>query len=247
MAETNYLSSFSSVLRDLISALRDALLFAVFVLLLFSPETVKARLVEAGFTKGTIGGMEWEAQVKEASDNTKSAGQTLSQAKAGYDELISRLATLENKVTNPVIQRELDSIGDAAEVSLAELASADQAIKRSLVAQQQLVNQVTPSSVETTGWIFLGKVAEDKQSWGDASPKSIHTIAPDALIGAKLTLKDDVYLRDNATTNARAMAPLLAVVKMGEVLSVTELDYSHAKTGGWFVWAKVKRQLIPSA
>lgn len=245
MADTSHLSSFSGILRDLISALRDALLFGVFVLLLFSPETVKARLIEAGFTKGTIGGMEWEAQVKEASDNTKSAGQTLTQAKAGYDELISRLATLENKVTNPVIQRELDSIGDAAVVSRAELASADQAIKRSLVAQQQLVSQTSTATTETEGWILLGQVTEDKHSWALGSPKTIHNIAPDALEGAKLTLKDDVYLRDDAATRVRAMAPLLAVVKMGEILDVTELDYTHVSSGGWNVWAKVKRQIAP--
>jgi len=242
MADTNHLSAFSGVLRDLISSLRDALLFGVFVLLLFSPETVKARLIEAGFTKGTIGGMEWEAQVKEASDNTKSAGQTLSQAKLGYDELISRLAQLENKVTNPVIQRELDSIGDAAQSSRAELASADQAIKRSLVAQQQLVSQGSSTVDETTGWVFLGKVTEDKHSWEQGPPKTIHSIEPEVLVGATLTLKDDVYLRDDSATNVRAMAPLLAVVKMDEKLDVMELDYSHAKAGGWFVWAKVKRQ-----
>jgi hypothetical protein len=64
-----------------------------------------------------------------------------------------------------------------------------------------------------------------------------HPLSP----GAKLRVVDDTYLREDGPLNARSSAAILGVAKEGDALQVVDVDYSHAKGGGWFVWAKVRR------
>jgi hypothetical protein len=232
---------FGAAFKDLMTALRDSVLFLLFVLLIFAPSTIRERLVEAGFTKGSIAGFEWEAQIKSAAETTKSAGATVVQAAADYDKLMERLAELEKRVTDPSVRSEIRDLGSVAASSRTDLASADQAIKRSLVAQQQIVTQIAPQSVADAGWIYLGKVNEEKTQWAEGAPKTVRAASPAVAKGDRLTVIDDVYLRGDTASSARSSAPVLAVAKVGETVEVVDLDYSHAKGGGWFVWAKVRR------
>lgn len=231
-----------SVFKDLVSTLRDGLLFILFLFLLFAPATIKDRLVAAGFTKGSVAGFEWEAQLKASTEQTKTVGEAVSKADGNYQSLIDRVAELETKVQDPSIKASLGSIGDEARVSQSALSVANQAVKRSLFAQQAIVQQVSPTTVATTGWLFLGKVGADKTTWASGSPDTVESIAPSALKAAPLRIHDDAYLRGDSGSSARSSAPILLVVKAGESVVVDDIDYSHAKDGGWFVWAKVRRE-----
>ncbi len=239
--ETHPIQAVCAVAKDVVSVLRDGVIFLLFILLLFAPGTINKRLTEAGFTKGSVAGFEWEAQIKSATETTKTAGQTVVQAAENYDALIERLAELEKRVTDTSVQSALKSIGAEAATSRAELATADQAIKRSLAVQQQIVTQVAPAAVADTGWLFLGKVNEEKTAWAPGSPQTVNATDPALPRGTKLVVRDDVYLRGDAPANARASAPVLAVGKVGDTMEVLAVDYSHARGGGWFVWAKVRR------
>jgi hypothetical protein len=230
------------VLKDVVAALRDSVLFLVFLLLLCSPGTVNERLTQAGFTKGSIGGFEWEAQIKTATETTKSAGQTVAEARESYDQIVERLGAIESKISDPALKSEIKDLGAVATNSRSELASADLAIKRSLVAQQQIVTQIRPSAVEDSGWIFLGKITEDKNAWMPGSPQTVQSAEPDLPQGTALVVRDDVYLRGEAPSHAHASAAVLAVARVGETVEVLSVDHSHARGGGWFVWAKVKRR-----
>lgn len=232
---------FSAVLKDVVAALRDSVLFLLFLLLLFAPDTINNRLKAAGFTKGSIGGLEWEAQVKTAAEQTKSVGQSIEQANASYDQLITRLSELEKKVNDPTVKSEVKAIGNAAEQSRSDLAAADKVVKRSLAVQQQVVAEIAPSSVADSGWVYLGKVNEDKTAWAAGSPQTIQAVPLPLADGMRLSIVDDTYLRKDSTTNSRSSAPILGVAKVGESLELLDTDYSHAKGGGWFIWAKVQR------
>lgn len=240
-SEKSALESFSSVFKDLVSALRDGVLLLVFMLLLFAPGMVKQRLVAAGFTEGSIAGFEWRAQIQNASEQTKAAGQTVVQASQNYDALIERLDALQSKVSDPALKTEVKDIGEAAQSSRTELASADLALKRSLAAQQDVVSQIAPAAVTDAGWIYLGKVSEDKTSWASGSPQTVASVHAQLTAGDALSVRDDVYLRGDSASTSRATAPVLGVAKSGETLHVLAVDYSHAKGGGWFVWVKVQR------
>lgn len=239
--EKGKLETFGAVMKDVVSALRDSVLFLLFVLLLFAPASIKARLAAAGFTKGSIGGFEWEAQIKSAAEQTKTVGQTVGQATENYSKLIERLGELEKKVTDPTVKAEVKNIGVVAETSRVELTTADRTLKRSLATQQQVVAQMALSVVDDSGWMFLGKVTEDKTAWVAGSPQTVSSASTPLSQGATLTVRDDAYLRADGPTNGRSSAAILGVAKVGESVQVVEVDYSHARGGGWFVWAKVRR------
>jgi seryl-tRNA synthetase len=225
-----------------VSALRDSVLFLLFLLLLFAPGTIKTRLADAGFTKASIAGFEWESQIKSAAAETRTIGQTVEQAGDNYDKLIERLNTLERQVTDSTVRATVKDIGEVAEASRTDLSTADRALKRSLATQQEIVAQISPSSVAESGWIFLGKVTEDKSAWASGRPQTVGSATARLSPGTPLTVRDDVYLRADAPSAARASAAILGVAKVGDTVEVVETDYSHARGGGWFVWAKVRRR-----
>ena len=210
------LEQFTSALKNTVSALRDSVLFFLFVLLLFFPGTVKDRLLEAGFTKGNIAGLEWEGQLKQSAEQTKTVGEAVSKADETYNTLIDRLTELEKNVSDPMVRMSLTSIGADAKVSQGELVIADQALKRSLSTQQEIAEKLAPSSVPDKGWLFLGKVTENKNEWSSGSPETVATISAELITqGTKLTIRDDAYLRADSASGKHANASILSVVVDG--------------------------------
>jgi len=228
-------------LKDLVSTLRDLLLLVLFVLLLTKPKFINDRLVAAGFTKGSIAGFEWETQIKSSTEQTKAAGETVQKANENYSDLVARLNDLEHKVTDPTVKTEVKNLGQAAETSRLEIQAADTTLKRSLATQQQIVASIAPSSVADTGWIFAGRLNEQKTAWDPTDPPTVSPSPLSFSIGVKLTVRDDVYLRADAPTNAHTSASILGVARVGDQLEVLAQDPSHFKRGGWFMWLKVRR------
>jgi hypothetical protein len=239
--EKSRLEQFSVVLKDVVAALRDSVVFLVFVLLLVTPSTINQRLAAAGFTKGSFAGIEWQAQLKASTEQTKTVGQAVSQADDNYKGLIERLGELEKKVNDPSLKASIGGIGEQAQAFQKQLMVADKAIKHSLSAQQQFVEQVSSTSVPDSGWVYLGKVTEEKNKWAPGSPQTVSAVDPLLKPAAVLTITDDAYLRADGPSNSRSSAPILAVLKAGQMVRAVEVDYSHAKGGGWFIWAKVQR------
>jgi hypothetical protein len=225
---------FSALLKDLIAASRDGILVVLALLLLLFPATIKERLLDAGFTKGNIGGLEWEGIAEE----TRTVGQAVSQADEQYNELIDRLAELEKKVEDPDLKQSLNRLGEEAQLSRDGLIVADKTLKRSLSAQQAMVQSVAPSAVPEGGWMYLGKVNEEKTAWEAGSPATVKYVDPSITPGTQLTMRDDVYWRADAASGSRSRAPILSVARVGTVIEVEEIDWSHARGGGWFVWVK---------
>jgi F0F1-type ATP synthase membrane subunit b/b' len=238
----NPVNAIGTLVKNAVAAMRDLVIFLLFLLLLLSPATIKERLERAGFQKANIAGFEWQAEgLKTAAEQTKSAGQQVEQASKEYEALLGRLKDLETKVTSPEAKAAVREIGVTAAASQAQLETADKVLKRSLATQQDIVSQVSPGSVAEAGWVYLGKVSEDKTQWVEGSPKTVQPVPPQSLRGAKLSVRDDVYIRADSGQSARSSAAIVGVAKAGETLQVSDVEFSHAKGGGWFVWTKVKR------
>ena len=240
--EGNKLEVFGTVIRNLVTALRDSVVFFLFVLLLFTPTTIRDRLVEAGFTKGSIAGFEWGAQLESAAEQTKSIGESVEQASENYSSLIERLNKLEQEIADPEVKATVKSIEKEAQKSSTKLKAADRSVRHNFAVQQQLVAKIRPSAVTKAGWLYLGKVTQDKTAWVAGSPKHIQSTSPALLSGKTLTVIDDVYLRERGTVNGRpTRGKILGAAKEGDAVEVIELDYSRARGGGWFVWVKVQQ------
>ncbi|WON73523.1 hypothetical protein [Nitrosospira sp. Is2] len=228
-----------SIGKDIVSTLRDSVLFILFLLLLFSPDMMREQLSKAGFTEGSFGGLMWRAQAETVAEQTKDIGQTVEKATENYDDLIEHLHELEKNVTDPGLKLQVKNMGEIAEASRAELTKADQTLKSSLATQQQFVAKIAPSAVVNSGWMFLGRVTENKTAWAPGSPQTVDPVPAPIEQGAKLKIRTDAYLRADGPSNSRASAPITGVAKEKQVVQVLDVDYSHAKGGGWFVWAKV--------
>jgi hypothetical protein len=63
----------------------------------------------------------------------------------------------------------------------------------------------------------------------------------DVVPGRRLTTAGDVYLRDASQPLEHAQAPVLGVLGRGDTVQIVARDSSSARTGGWFLWAKVRR------
>jgi len=227
----------SALLKDLVSTLRDGILVVLVLLLLLFPSTIKNRLIEAGFTKGNIAGLEWEGI-----EQTKKVGQAVSQADDNFQELINRLAELEKQVHDPAVKESISNLAVEARVSQEQLVVADKTIKRSLSAQQAMVETRETAAVMESGWLYLGRVNENKDAWSPGSPVTVAATSAKLRQGSKLTISDDAYWRADSESGKHASAPILSVAKVGTIISVDEVDYSHARGGGWFVWVRAHRE-----
>ena len=238
--EGSKLEILGTIIRNVVSALRDSVVFFLFVLLLFTPTTIRDRLVEAGFTKGSIAGFEWGAELESAAEQTKSIGQSVEQASEN-SVLIARLNKLEREITDPTVKATVKSIEKEAQESSTKLQAVDRNVRHNFAVQQQIVAKIRPSAVTKAGWLYLGKLSQDKTAWVAGSPKHVKSISPTISSGETLTVIDDVYLRERDTVNGRPKrGKILGAAKEGDIIEVIDLNYSHAQGGGLFVWAKVQ-------
>ncbi len=240
--QTNKFQVILSILKDLTVILRDGIILILFLLLIITPGRINSILVSAGFTKGTIGGLSWEAKLKTAADETRMVGQSVDLARRNYDSLAGRLKALEQKMKDPRLKSEVKQINDLVTVSQGELNVADRTVKRSLASQQQIVAEIAPTQASIVGWLYVGKVNQDKSNWEQGSPVTVASFTLPFRVDRILNVTDDAYLRAEGSAGVSASASIVGVVKAGAEVRVESYDFSPVPGGGWFVWAQVKVQ-----
>ena len=236
--EKNSFSQGLSFIKEILVVLREAILPVIFILLLLFPSLINTALQNAGFTEGSFAGLTWKKSVEQ----TKIASQYVADVGSELEEIRKELEQLKGSNTNPSVQRNVESLLTRIEDSQNKTKVADQTLKSSLKNQEDVIERKDLQSKEQIGWIYLGKVDENKTGWERGYPKSIVPVRVESVReGEVLKINDDVYLRGEVSSGPRSAATVLSVVKVNEQVQVLELDYSHAKGGGWFAWVKVKR------
>lgn len=228
--------------EQVIRLLRDAVIGVVFLCLVAAPKFVGQRLKDAGFTKFDRGGITWEADLQKASDKTKDAAATVSGATQTLQDAIASLNVLSSQTheanVRDGIQKQISQMNSA----LGNVQVADDSLKESLLTQQTLLAQSKPNSSPSTqqGWIFVGKIDEDKRGWVSGSPKNILPIGWPIKAGQTIVVSGLSYLRDDSDSHSHSGASVVTVLKDRTKLVVESVDdsSSHAIGGGWFVWVK---------
>jgi hypothetical protein len=196
-------------LKDISSFLRDLILTAIVALCLIHPASIKTFLKESGLSKLAAFGVTVELQEEK-----------------------EKIAEAQKQVTNKVIEAAPKEAGEPPPE--ASNKPVDQDFKQAILTAERVAPQILP----TSGWVFLGRVNEEKSQWaegGSATTTASWPVKPDDI----LTVKDDVYVRAITSDKSHSKATVVTVSKVGDKLKVVELDYSQAKIGGFFVWAKV--------
>ena|SRR5215510_3039723 len=235
-------ASYVSTVKDCLGVAREALLVAAFLLLLLLPERFNDLLERAGFTKGSVLGFDWEKRIKVSAEQAKGAGDAISQAQSRLKEFDDRLRALDKQTTDASVRSAIALLSRDVQASLEETARADRAARSSVLSQQQLISQVAPGAVESTGWMYLGKTDAPGGKWLAGSPETIETVPTSAIKpGTRLRARDDVYLRaDAAPGQPHNEGRVLSVVSRGQEVEVLDIQYP-SRPWGAAAWAKVKR------
>lgn len=223
--------------EQVIRLLRDVAIGGVFFCLVAAPKFVGQRLKDAGFTKFDRGGITWEADVQKASDKTKDAAVTVSNTTQTLQNAIASLNELSSQAQEPKVKDEIKNLTGQMNSALGNVQVADDSLKESLLTQQTLLAQSKPNSSPSTeqGWIFVGKIDQDKRGWVSGSPKNILPVGWPIKAGQTIVVSGLSYLRGDSHSGAS----VVTVLKDRTRLAVEDVDISsHAIGGGWFVWVK---------
>lgn len=224
--------------KRITSLMREFFLVGVIILLVISPRTIKHILQNAGIQ--SIAGVEFRNDLEKTSNDTKKAILQIITLRDSLNILQTKLSQAIDQAGDVNTKKDLRAIQSTINATTEKADNLDLSLKSSLSRQEQVIQQIDISAKLETGWIFLGKVNESKLAWSEGHPETVESAELPIQVNALLKIKTDTYLRADIKKQ-KSKAKIISVVKEEEVVEVIEIDYSHAKGGGWFVWVKVKR------
>jgi hypothetical protein len=235
------MSNFSNAAKDGIEAsknvavlVREVLLIVVIVLAISSPARVAKIMTSLGVTEWNVFGVKGNfTQASQASDTVHQLQDTITQ-------LTSQVGALQSKTSlSPTAQKDVQQIAQTLDSAKVNVDAAQQQIQNDVVRQQQKLvaaGFVAPNE----GWLYVGRVSEDKTTWVDG-PKNVRGLPPNPTPPISVTTTNAIALRDpNSAPGKRAAGEIVAGVEANVTLQVLDTDFSHAKGGGNFLWLKVK-------
>jgi hypothetical protein len=230
-----------SAWRDALAALRETAIILLILAFIIFPKGLASRLQSVGIGNLEVAGIKIDvASVVKSKTASQSLAQQLKRDSVARDTVLGYLRELEQAAPAP-LRAKLRQAASELEASQRNAAAVDSSLRRSIAVQDSVLAEVAPSQVAQEGWIFAGRVNEARTAWDSRSDRSITGKPPDIRPGNRVVTAGDVYLRDASQPLEHAQAPLLGVVGRGETVEVVARDSSHARAGGWFLWAKVRR------
>lgn len=225
--------------KGMITLLREILIVGGILILIISPTTIKNTLTNAGIK--SIAGIEFK-DIEETNNETKAAINEVNSLRDSLEMLNERLSDAIDRSGDSELTIDLESIQSIINKTSQNAYKIDENLKSSLSRQEQVIKKykLSPLIIKNIGWIFLGKVNKDQSSWDKDSPETISMVELPIQPGTLLKIKTDTYLRKDSDVS-KSSAEILSVVKAGETVEITEVDFSSVRAGGWFLWAKIIR------
>ena len=223
------------VMKMILALLKEVFFVAIFVLLIFSPLTMRSILVNAGIQ--SFAGIEFRGDLEQTNRETRDAIGEVTALRDSLEQLQEKLETAIAGADEGRARSELQEIQKTVSSTTMKAYEADNNLKRSFSRQQSIIQQIDPQAITQEGWIFLGKIGHSG-GWAER-PKTVDNADWPLQLDDMLRVRTDVYLRADSEGQHSAAEPL-SVAKVGQVVEVMEVDSSSAKGGGWFIWAKVR-------
>ncbi|TVM36480.1 hypothetical protein [Oceanidesulfovibrio marinus] len=102
------------------------------------------------------------------------------------------------------------------------------------------INRALPTDKLSSGWIYLGHLQDDNQTWSEGSPETITPIPYAELKkGVAIVVKQDVYLREDTNKAWKSREKIIDVAGVGQRYKVNDIHQTSARNGGYYIWAKV--------
>ncbi|HEY0759186.1 MAG TPA: hypothetical protein VGD59_08025 [Acidisarcina sp.] len=247
----NLLDAILNTVKNAFSVLREIVLLAVFMVLIFFPRSLNSRLSQAGLTRIDGGVFTWEQQkeINNSVDQSKAAAQANSAATESLNQAKATISALAGKSTDKEVIAQANAAIFKVDGSLSSLHAADQSLVKSLVTQQGILQSASNGSggragssadVGASGWVYLGEIDATGKRWMVPPEPKVGANAPTPAAGQTVTLSDDVYLRaDKGPGQTFSQAAIVRAVSAGTAVTITDVQPSAALNGGKFIWAKV--------
>jgi hypothetical protein len=242
-------NSVLSTTQSLFTVLRDVFLVVLFVVLLGFPTQLNSILTKAGISQLNGGIFTWQQQAQQAATQSTSAAQANSSASDALDSVKSTLDAIASQSKDPGIKKLATDASSQASGSIAFLDNANSSLAHSVVTQEKMLQtavpgaQSSPSPPASQGWVYIGRADPAHQSWLNPPKPKISAGSPAVTVGQTVTFTDNIFLRaDKAQNETYNQAAILGAVRSGTTAIISQLDYSHARKGGDFVWVKVTAQ-----
>jgi hypothetical protein len=219
------------------SLLKELAIVVLVLLFIVSPGVLKKRLKAAGVTQLDLGVVKADI----ADDDSKKAASVVSNVQQQADEIKSTLADIAKRY--PAAASDVSALRDRVGDLQSQANSADKSLKASLLSQQEIVQQVSPQAVASSGWLYMGEVDETKTKWTGVGAKCVDpSRSTNFAKGDKFTVTTSVFLHGNPPAGQWHTAGDVAAAAPAQTqFEVLDSDYSGAKTGGFFLWLKVSR------
>jgi len=227
---------------DILAVAKDfAIVFFVVLFLFFGP-FLRKKFEDVGWKITELGPIKLE-EVQKSNQEAKAAASNVDSIQQKIADLEAKMSELSSQ--NPSAGREINPLKTEVAALKSQASYAQQSLKTTLLSQQDILQKAAPQSVETAGWMYVGQVDESKKGWAGVGAKNISPVpaTPEFQPGQTFSVTSDVYLHSSPPGGSwHAQGDVAAVLRQGDRVQVTDVDTSsHAKTGGWFVWLKVKR------
>jgi len=140
----------------------------------------------------------------------------------------------------------MKTIDDKVKEVQKSMDTAKSAVARNLATQQITLSVIDPKSqIPLEGWVFLGKLTNDKTNWADNKPYAIEFLPYKELKpGAKIRVFKPVHLRSEPSPIESSILSALSIdeeLKVEEIKIGTSIDNKSPTC-----WAKVQRLNINS-
>lgn len=144
--------------KDVITLLRDAMLFLMAVLLIVWPGTFNNILVNAGFEEGSFAGLKWKNKLSQADTELVSAQSTIADLKVQNDKLAQALAEAKSQSVNPDLKAQIASLSQVNQQVMAASSKVQASVGSTISDNTPLVQKLESSrgAVTTWGVVFSG-------------------------------------------------------------------------------------------
>lgn len=191
--------------KELVGLLRDAVLLLLVILLIVWPRKVNDILVDAGFTKGSFGGLEWQANLKHSDESLLKAQALIADLSDQNKKLNQALAQAQPDRNNPQVRATLSQLERIDTQLTAKTATVQAAVASNISANSPLVQQAQTAADKAITW---GVVYGGDQTLA-AAEYEVRQIAPKLGLGNAATYLRQGSYRSVATATDRLQADQL--------------------------------------
>lgn len=138
--------------KELVAMLRDAMLLLMAVILIAWPKTINSILVDAGFKKGNIAGLEWEANLAQSDSSLVQAQSTIADLKEQNEKFKKTLLEVSSKINDSEVKDKIESLDHLNSELIKNAEIAQTSVAKNISANSLFIQQAQTSRSELVNW-----------------------------------------------------------------------------------------------